>query len=288
MRELQMYEKVLVSMALSPATEALVSALPGMRDFGTREIALVHVAKPPRGPTSQALAHVEKLRGRLNALADRLREGGFEVTVHVPSGASAAAVVKAAESRDSDVVLVGSRSRTLIQDAFVGSVAWDIVRTAGRPVFLQRIEPNRADPEAALESRGSGLPKHVVYPTDFSETAERAWPWVLELCREDEPSFTLLHVTQEEEGRKDAEKRLEELAQELRGRGATNVECRVRVGAPYEEILNAGGNRVDALVVMGTHGRGVLPGAVLGSVGRQILRRAASRVLLVPPGSAAA
>ncbi len=162
-------------------------------------------------------------------------------------------------------------------------MAWDIVRNSGRPVFLQRIEPNRADPEAALEIRGSGLPHHLVYPTDFSETAERAWPWLIELAREAGPSFTLLHVMSAEEGRKEAEERLEDFAEELRGRGADKVECRVRVGTPYEEILNAGGNRVDALVVMGTHGRGVLSGAVLGSVGRQILRRAASRVLLVPP-----
>ena len=280
-----MFEKVLVSMALSPATEALVSALPGMRDFGTREITLVHVAKPPRGPTTQALAHVEELRGRLNSLADRLRESGFTVNVLVPSGSPAAEVVNAVEARDPDVVLVGSRSRTLIQDAFIGSVAWEIVRNAGRPVFLQRIEPNRADPEAALETHGSGLPKHVVYPTDFSDTAERAWPWLLELARLGGPSFTLLHVMSDEEERKEAEERLEALAQELHNGGATDVECRVRVGTPYEEILHAGGRRVDALVVMGTHGRGVLPGAVLGSVGRQILRRAASRVLLVAPGS---
>jgi len=280
-----MFEKILVSMALSPATESLVAALPGMRDFGASKIALVHVAKPTRGPTSQALSHVEQLRSRLNGLADRLTEAGFTVTVRVPTGDSAGEVVRAAEEWEPDVILLGSRSRSLIQDAFIGSVAWDIIRNAGRPVFLQRIEPNRSDPEAALENRGVGLPKHVVFPTDFSETAERAWPWLVDLAKEGGPSFTLLHVMPAEEGRKEAERRLDKFAQELRDQGASDVECRARVGTPYEEILNAGGNRTDALVVMGTRGRGVLQGAVLGSVGRQILRQAASRVLLVPPGA---
>ena len=50
-----MFEKVLVSMDLSPATEALVSALPDMRELGTREFLLVHAAKPLRGPTSESL-----------------------------------------------------------------------------------------------------------------------------------------------------------------------------------------------------------------------------------------
>ena len=193
-------------------------------------------------------------------------------------------MVKAVEAKDPDIVLVGSRSHTLIQEAFIGSVAWDIVRSAGRSVLLQRIDPNRGDPEAALESPGTGLPKHVVFPTDFSNTATRALPWLLELARSGVPSFSLLHVlpTVSEEGKHLAEEHLDELAQELRDQGATDVSYRIPIGTPYEEILNAGGNRADALVVMGTHGRGLLPGVVLGSVGRQVVRRASARVLLLP------
>ena len=279
-----MFEKVLVCMDLSPATEALVSALPDMREFGTRELILVHVAKPLHGPTSQSLDRVEKFRGRLQGLADRLKEAGFSVSVRVPTGAPAAEVVKEVEAKDPNVVLVGSRSHTLIREAFIGSVAWDIVRGAGRPVLLQKIEPSRGDPEAALESPGSGLPKHVVFPTDFSDTANRARPWLLRLVGDGAPSFSLLHVmpTVSEEGRKSAESQLDELAQDLRGQGATDVSYRVPIGTPYEEILNAGGNRADALVVMGTHGRGFLPGIVLGSVGRQVVRHASARVLLLP------
>ncbi len=277
-----MFEKVLVSIAFSPATEALVSALPAMRELGTRELGLVHVAKRFEDPVSESLAQVGELRSRLNGLADRLREDGFSVTVNISIGAPAAEVVKAAGAWDPDVVLVGSGSRTLIRDAFIGSVAWDIVRRVGRPVLLQKIEPNLADPEAALETRGSGLPRHVVYPTDFSATAAWARPWVLGLAKIGAPSFTLIHVMGSEESRKEAEGQLDELARELREQGATEVNCRVRIGTPYKEVLNAGGNRVDALVVMGTHGRGFIPGIVLGSVGRQVVRHASSRVLLIP------
>ena len=280
-----MFDNVLVSMALSPATVALVSALPGLREFGTKELTLVHATKPPRGTASQAIDHIAELRGRLNRLAEDLRAEGFGVSVHIPTGSPAHAVVEAAHARDPDIVLVGSRSRTLIHDAFVGSVAWDIVRHAGRPVLLQRIEPSRTDPEAALVTRGTGFPNHVVYPTDFSETAERAWPWVLQLADGSGPSFTLLHVLSVEDGRRKAQERLEELGDQLRGRGVTDVECRVRVGSHAAKILSAGGYRADAMVVMGTRGLGILPGALLGSVGRQILRNATSRVLLVPPGS---
>ena len=191
---------------------------------------------------------------------------------------------KEVEAKDPDVVLVGSRSHSLIREAFIGSVAWDIVRGAGRPVLLQKIEPSRGDPEAALESPGTGLLKHVVFPTDFSDTAKRARPWLLRLVGDGAPSFSLLHVmpTVSEERRKSAESQLDELAQELREQGASDVSYRVPIGTPYEEILKAGGNRADAFVVMGTHGRGFLPGIVLGSVGRQVVRHASARVLLLP------
>ncbi len=277
-----MFSKVLVSMDLSPATETLVSALPAMREFGTREFALVHVLKPPRDATSDWVK--ENARNQLTRLASDLEEAGFSASVHVPEGVPVTEVAKAALVTDSDVILVGSRSHTRVREAFIGSVAWDVVRNAGRPVLLQRIEPNRSDPEAALEVHGSGFPKHVVYPTDFSDTANRARPWLLELIKNDAPSFTLLHVipTTSEEGKEEAEEQLDSLARELRDGGATAVDCQIRVGVPHEEILDAGGNRVDTLVVMGTHGRGFFPGMVLGSVGRQVVRFGSARVLLVP------
>ena len=77
--------------------------------------------------------------------------------------------------------------------------------------------------------------------------------------------------TGSKEKTKAAESQLEELAQELREHGATDVSYRVPIGTPYEEILKAGGNRADAFVVMGTHGLAFLPGVVLGSVGRHVV-----------------
>jgi len=283
-----MFRRVLVSMDLSPATEALVSALPGMRDMDTEELHLVHVSKPLSEPVSRSLREIEDLRGRLGKLAERLRGYGFSVTVEVPSGDPAVEVVKSADYRDTDIILVGTRSHTRIREAFVGSVAWDIVRRARRPVLLQRIEANRPDPESALESQGSGLPDHVVHPTDFSDAAAGAYPWLAALARKGVAKFTLLHVSGVE-GNKNGQEtlaRLEELADRLRTEGAAEVKAQMRIGSPHEEILAVGGRNPDALVVMGTQGRGFLPEIVMGSVSRQVVRHASSRILLIPAAPA--
>lgn len=279
-----MFRKVLVAMDLSPATEALISALPAMKEFGTEELSLVHVARPLADPVSRSLREVGDLKTRLQALAERLADDGFKVSVDVPTGAPAEEIIRAAESRHPDIILVGSRSRTRIQEAFVGSVSWEVVRQARRPVLLQRIEANRPDPEAALESRGVGLPARVLHATDFSDTARRAKPWLLDLAARGGIAFTLVHVipVAAKDGRDEAEERLEELAKELREAGASQVEVAVRRGVPSEEVLTAGARSTETLVVMGTHGRGFLPGIVLGSESRQVVRMASARVLLIP------
>jgi len=279
-----MFRKVLVSMDLSPATEALVSALPALRELGTEELILVHAAKPLQEPVSASLRQVEEIRGRLNGLADRLQGQGFSTAVVVANGSPAVEIVRAAGTLNPDVVLVGTRSHSRVREAFIGSVAWEVVRRAKRPVLLQRIEANRRDPEAALESTGSGLPSHVVYATDFSEMAAAALPWLEGFAGKGVLRFTLTHVlpVDGDSGRGEAEAQLEQIASRLRAAGATEVRNQVRVGTPHEEILNAGAKSADALVVMGTHGKGFLPEIVLGSVSRQVVRHASARVLLVP------
>jgi len=279
-----MFKRVLVSLDLSPATEALVSALPGLKEFGTEEINLAHAVKDVEYPISQTLSKTDDTRKRLRALGQRLEEHGFQVTVDVVAGGPATEITRVARQREADVILVGTRSHSRIYEAFVGSVAWEIVRRARRPVLLQRIEANRPDPEAALESPSTGLPDRVVHATDLSETAQRAIPWLEELARVGVGSFTLVHsLTDEgEESREDVNFKLEGLAGQLRAAGASEVQVEIRRGSPADSILALGGRDPRVMVVMGTHGRAVLPEMVLGSESRQVVRQAAARVLLIP------
>jgi nucleotide-binding universal stress UspA family protein len=279
-----MFQRALVSMDLSPATEALVSSLPGLKDYGVKEIILAHVAKPVSYPVSQSIAQVESVRQRLGRLKESLEREGFSVEVTVPIGAAAVEVAREAAERGADVIVLGSRSHSLAREAFIGSVAWEVVRRSPVPVLLHRIEAARSDPEAALEARNSGLPTRVIHPTDFSPVAERAFSWVEALARQGVGDFTLLHVhaVGDEEGRNEARTQLEALAERLMAAGATGVQVELRGGSPSEEILAIGGRRPDQLVVMGTHGKGFFPGIVLGSESRNVVRQAAAPVLLVP------
>jgi nucleotide-binding universal stress UspA family protein len=283
-----MFDRVLVSLDLSPATEALVSALPGLADLGTREIILGHIVKEPSflSPErlmSQEIGTKHDIRRRLNSLAENLEARGFSTSVRVTAGGPATEITRIAGEHAADVIMVGTRSHTRLYEAFIGSVAWEILRRARRPVLMQRIEPNRLDPEAALETRASGLPNRVIHATDFSPTAERAAPWLKRLAELGVAEFTLLHATDDEGvARTEAGNRLEAFAAELRAAGAGKVNIEIRGGSPAEIVLNQGGRNPHNMVVIGTRGRGNIPEIVLGSESRQVVRQAAASILLVP------
>lgn len=280
-----MFQRVLVALDLSPASEALVSGLPDLGEYGVKEIVLAHVARPVSYPASEAIANTDKIRTRLGTLAESLADKGFDVEVTVANGAPSARIIREAEERSVDAIVVGSRGRSRIQEAFVGSVAWDIVRRSSIPVLIQRIEPRRADPEAALAIRSTGLPARILHPTDFSDVSERALARVEAALELDVDEVTLLHVypTESTEARKEASVLLDSLKERLqRKAGDTVVNAILRAGSPAEEILATGGNDAGTLVVMGTHGRGFLPEMVMGSESRQVVRRATGPVVLIP------
>ena len=57
--------------------------------------------------------------------------------------------------------------------------------------------------------------------------------------------------------------------------------CRWAVGSPAAEILKAVGKEKAHLVVMGTHGHGLLGSAVMGSVAQHVVSASPTPVLLV-------
>jgi nucleotide-binding universal stress UspA family protein len=141
--------------------------------------------------------------------------------------------------------------------------------------------------------------QNILVPTDFSEPAEAALEYAKTLAQEFNSHIHLLHVvsepyvypwgtdlptipiadllTQSEEA---ASERLTQLAQmtpALAGRVTVDTE----VGTPVERILDyIGGHQID-LVVIGTHGRGMVGHLLLGSVAERVVRRSPVPVLTV-------
>jgi universal stress protein A len=139
----------------------------------------------------------------------------------------------------------------------------------------------------------------ILVPTDFSQPADAALIYAKELAEKFGAGLQLLHVvalptyypmgpeaaafpiaelmTETEAA---ARNTLEELA---RGTGLPVDRIRVRttVGTPVSEILDTIADHDIDLVVMGTHGRGMVEHVLLGSVAERVVRRSPVPVLTV-------
>ncbi len=142
--------------------------------------------------------------------------------------------------------------------------------------------------------------KHLLFPTDFSDPAQHAGRYAAALARATGARVTVLHtlvapyppaavtpaewlevaqrLTQQEEQRvRDALQALTE-GEDFRG---IPVRTLVRTGPVEHEILQAMRHDPVDLVVMGTHGRGLVGRAVLGGVTTKIVRLSPRPVLAV-------
>jgi nucleotide-binding universal stress UspA family protein len=140
--------------------------------------------------------------------------------------------------------------------------------------------------------------RKVLVPTDFSESARRAFSYGVSFAREFKAELVLLHVVenltvgyasdlfpvpmaevfQEISGYAKAE--LAKLAEEAKQKQVAVSEL-VAQGKPSAEIIRyAAENAVD-MIVLGTHGKGMLDQALFGSTTERVVRRAPCPVLTV-------
>ena len=138
----------------------------------------------------------------------------------------------------------------------------------------------------------------IVVATDFSECSQEAWRLARGLAAAPGSELVLAHVLTEvplygegafnvetarkvrDGARKWAESALEDWVGKARAEGLS-ARAAVRTGVPYEEIVALARDERADLVVIGTHGRGGISRALLGSVADRVVRLAPCPVLTV-------
>lgn len=138
----------------------------------------------------------------------------------------------------------------------------------------------------------------VIVPTDFSSGSEEALAVAVRLAAVAGSELVLIHVlvraplfsegpfagsrTRDvyDAARRWAEERLEEWAARARTAGVP-ARTGLRTGVPFREIVAAATDERADLIVMGTHGRGGIDRALLGSVADRVIRLAPCPVLTV-------
>jgi len=138
----------------------------------------------------------------------------------------------------------------------------------------------------------------IIVPTDFSSCSEEAWRLAQRLAGMSGAELVLTHVLTEaplfregpfimpkvrevfEAARSFADAALQEWVAKARAEGLS-ARAALRTGVAYQEIVTLAVDERADLIVIGTHGRGGIDRALLGSVADRVIRLAPCPVLTV-------
>jgi nucleotide-binding universal stress UspA family protein len=231
---------------------------------------------------------IEQVGARVTALTGR-QPGEFEILVE--DGSPPAVIVRRAEERGADLLVVGDRGATGLSRTLLGSVAERVLRHAHCPVLVVR---------------RSEKSRRILVATDFSDPSLPAVAAAGEEARRTGSQLTILHSI--DLGLALAETMPEPLVtapygfstgvrEELRGavdgklagalaRYGIDGERVVAFGPAGPAILRHAEQMQAELIVVGTVGRTGLPRLLLGSVTEMVARSAPCSVLVVRLSSA--
>jgi nucleotide-binding universal stress UspA family protein len=139
----------------------------------------------------------------------------------------------------------------------------------------------------------------ILYPTDFSDVANKAMSYIAKLKEAGGKEVIVLHVIDERaigdicllyasRGSVEMVRRIEEeawkemdnIGTRLRQEGF-KVKMRVERGIPFTEVLRIEQEEGVSLIVIGSHGKSNVEEMLLGSVSEKVIRRSVRPILVV-------
>lgn len=288
-----MYSRVIIATDLSSSAFAVVRNLSGLKAYGTEECLLLECLSLPQ-VGSIALSYTYSiLQKNLQEQGEMLEKQGFKVETRIVPGMATIEINRIATEENYSLVVVGAQSRSMVSEALLGSIAFDIIHRCRLPIFLVRLEENKVEGMSYYQAARCRYNQHILFPTDFSETSDQAFQVVKELVSAGTGKITLMHVQDQAhidphllssltEFNEIDESRLAAMKETLQKLGEVDVDIVLAYGNPSREIIHAVRDRQIQLTVMGSQGRGYVSDLFLGSVSHNVARQSDASVLLIP------
>lgn len=188
-----------------------------------------------------------------------------------------AAAVLCEHSHDADMVVVGSRGRGGFAGMLLGSVSWQVAAHAHCPVVVVR---------GHWRTAGNYVPGPVVVGTDGSAASDAALGFGFEEAALRRAPLLAVCALADAPGRLGGNRTLQDDVEQAITRQAkehpeVTVLRQVGQGGARAALLAAAHDA--QLLVLGSRGRGGIPGMLLGSVSQALLHHAPCPVAIVHP-----
>ena len=280
-------KNILFATDFSPAADAAapfatqIARSYGAKVYGVHVNALNdYAAVAPEAWTVMVEASEKEAKEQIQRLNEQLNSVEHEVVIG--QGNITETITNLIKEREIDLVVVGTRGRTKLGKALLGSVAEQILRQAPCPVLT-------VGPHVTMELPREPGSREILYATDLAAEFPAAAPYAISLAQENQAHLILLHVI---ENRKTGElvspsEVVDSKMRKLRQLVPPGAElwcqpgCCVEQGAPAEKILTVA-NRLQAdLIVLGARpAKGLAMHLDMGTV-HKVVSQATCPVLTV-------
>jgi nucleotide-binding universal stress UspA family protein len=290
-----MFQTIVLATDLSPAWDEIVACAGEFQVLGCTRVILTHVigVKFMMGMEGKLKAEA---RPKLEAQKAKLEAQGLAVAIEMPTGLPAYSLNEVARCGGADLIVMGSHGQSLWREEVLGCVTCAVLHHAEYPVLLLNVKVKEGLAQGTCRLQATELLRHVLFPTDFSEIAQRACTVVTYLASKGASRVTLLNALDvpgheayppgyQEWAEAAARELLEHWGQRLKQAGVQQVETRFDATHPIPAILEVLKTQDISIIIMGTQGKGFIREIFLGSVAHNVSRLAPCPVLLIPPAS---
>lgn len=289
-----MFNTIVLATDLSPASNALVECAVGLRKLGVKKIILTY---------AMGIKHLDDLKYVIASKVEpflieqknKLTDQGLDAVIELAPGIPAEEIQRVANEKDASLIMIGSHGESMAEHVLFkfGGTASEVLHSFTRPLLMVRTRVVKKGVETCAEASCSDYLENILYCTDFSDTAQRAYDYVENMVEEGCKKVTIMHVQDkikidkhlahklDEFNKIDAE-RIGMLKERLEKKGASNVQMKIPYGIPTSEILHEVTDGNYSLIVMGSQGRGFIREIFLGGVSHNVARHAGVSVLLIP------
>ena len=212
---------------------------------------------------------------------------GTQLELVVHQGMAPDSILSFAQANKADVIVMGTHGRRGYDRLMLGSVTDRVMRSASCPVLAVRNPPRDLMATDDKEGRHVHRLRQILFCTDFSENSESALNYAISATEEYGAELTLLHVLEEVPSSAKTEKAIAVATERLdklippNARKTLKIKTAVRVGKPYQQIIQFALEGQIDMVAMGVRGRGALDLAVFGSTTYRVIQLGSCPVLAV-------
>jgi nucleotide-binding universal stress UspA family protein len=227
--------------------------------------------------------HPNAARNALERIVAALSEEGAQANARVVVGDPAEQILAVAEAQRASLIAMSTHGRGGLSRWIRGSTAERVLRASSIPLLL-------SNPLGLAEPRELAF-RRILVPLDGSETAAQVLPLAASLGRLYDSELVLFYAYSAPvladplalplalPSREEAEQLLRSFASRIEG--VRTVVLRASPGSPAAAILDVAKAEGVDLIAMTTHGRSGVTRWALGSVAENVLRHAATPLLVV-------